>query len=411
MLIVQAVCMQAAVVSAQHIKPGGYCYVEHAGFRQSLFNPHDLMMKQGGMDPGPKYNLNLYAEARHTRGSVYVQADILARIRGSETWDTDTSCPQFFCDINLGSLVITAGRVIHRWGTGYAFNPTDVIAPAKDVSDPENSMKTAAGNDMVKAEFFGETWSAGVSIMGSVRTEHGLRVEHPRAAFRLYKAAGMADLSVIALIHASEKPLWGVNGVTVIGERLELHGECAWYAGSRQKYHRVLYDEYRLYDTDPFTQGPRPASIHCEWVAGFQYTLSGRALVIAEWLRHEGMSRQQWDRFTGYCSWLHARMSGPEQCRAASNLLWCARAYTQSGAMRHYVMATFQYKYDDRLHARAAIYVNMFDGSYAAMPFVSYRIKNTLSLYVRGFIFKGPRNSEFGEFFQSFSIEGGVRLL
>lgn len=400
-----------SAANGQHVKTYGNYFFRHRAYRQSLFNPGDIMQKYKGVQDRARLYLNLYTEAGYRLGNVYVQADVLAGAEGMETWDSHLLFPQIFIDIDFENLVVTAGRAIHHWGTGYAFNPTDVIAPEKDVGDPENSQRTAIGIDMIKAEYFGGSWSAGVCAMGSVTRDNGLHVKSPRVALRIYKTVWDADFSCIALISADEKPVWGINCATVFGDRLEVHGELAWYVGSRRTFHRALFDDFSLYETAPFTRRAGSKDKCADWVAGFQYTISKNALVIGEWFHHDGMSGNQWDRFTDYGVWLREQLSGPYSEPAEYNLLWCAKAYSQSGAMQDYIMTTFHYTLENRLHARATMFVNTSDASFIAMPYLSYTVKNTLSLYVRGFIFKGADNTEFGEFFQSFYVEGGIRVL
>src|SRR6185436_17958475 len=51
-------------------------------------------------------------------------------------------------------LDVTAGRVIEKWGTGYAFNPTAFVGPAKDPTDPGDRRSAYRGVDMIRADVF-----------------------------------------------------------------------------------------------------------------------------------------------------------------------------------------------------------------------------------------------------------------
>src|SRR5207244_10135815 len=51
-------------------------------------------------------------------------------------------------------LDISAGRIIEKWGTGYAWNPTAFISPRKTPADPGDRRSAYRGLDMVRADIF-----------------------------------------------------------------------------------------------------------------------------------------------------------------------------------------------------------------------------------------------------------------
>ena len=63
------------------------------------------------------------------------------------------------------------GRSILRWGIGYAFTPTDVVAAQKELSDPDNVQKRVPGNDLLKLEYFGENYSAAIVYLTNIKIE------------------------------------------------------------------------------------------------------------------------------------------------------------------------------------------------------------------------------------------------
>src|SRR5258708_33714228 len=51
-------------------------------------------------------------------------------------------------------LDITIGRVIEKWGTGYAWNPTAFVSPKKNPADPSDRRSANAGVDMIRTDLF-----------------------------------------------------------------------------------------------------------------------------------------------------------------------------------------------------------------------------------------------------------------
>jgi hypothetical protein len=44
------------------------------------------------------------------------------------------------------------------------------------------------------------------------------------------------------------------------------------------------------------------------------------------------------------------------------------------------------------------------------IPQIDFTLKNSFTFYARSFIFQEKKDTEFGELFQSYSIEGGIRF-
>src|SRR5438477_9883923 len=120
-------------------------------------------------------------------------------------------------------LDITIGRVIEKWGTGYAWNPTGFVNPKKNPGDPNDRRSAYRGNDMVRADFFVHDVSVSalvlprVSFAGDGKTDYALRA---------YKLVGGTDVSLHYKwgndFHGPMRNNIGVSLAHVVGDALEL---------------------------------------------------------------------------------------------------------------------------------------------------------------------------------------------
>lgn len=107
-------------------------------------------------------------------------------------------------------LDVTAGRVIEKWGTGYAFNPTSFIGPAKDPTDPGDRRSAYRGVDMLRADIFVHDTSISLYAL-----------DGGQYAGRVYKLIRGTDVSVVW-----KSGQFGVNAARVFGDALEVHAEA-----------------------------------------------------------------------------------------------------------------------------------------------------------------------------------------
>jgi hypothetical protein len=151
-------------------------------------------------------------------------------------------------------LDVTAGRVIEKWGTGYAWTPTAFIGPARNPTDPNDRRSAYRGVDMIRADVFVK--GTNVSLYA---------IEGGHVAGRVYRLVRGTDVSLVFRDRAA-----GVSLSRVFGDALELHGEVARDGG-------VL-----------------------RVVAGGQYTFANNVNVVAEvYFGGDGLTASQWDAFRG----------------------------------------------------------------------------------------------------------------
>jgi len=112
-------------------------------------------------------------------------------------------------------LDVTAGRVIEKWGTGYAWNPTSFIGPKKNPADPNDRLSAYRGLEMIKTDLF---------VRGTNVSLYAL--QHAAFVARVYRLVNDTDISLV-LRHDRTGTQQGIAVARVFGDALELHGEAA----------------------------------------------------------------------------------------------------------------------------------------------------------------------------------------
>jgi hypothetical protein len=187
---------------------------------------------------------------------IRVKARADASDRASDTLRIDEG----FLQLNVRPwLDLTAGRLIEKWGAGYAWNPVGFVSPQKNPTDPNDRRSAYRGLDMLKADVFVRGTNVSLYAM-----ERGV------IAARVYRLIADTDVSLHFRRDRGENRE-GVSVARVFGNALEIHGEFARIEAGRT-YTRSL--------------------------AGGQYTFPNNVNVVAE-LYHagDGFSQAEWDSF------------------------------------------------------------------------------------------------------------------
>ena len=366
-----------------HFSTQGWARLSLVQFRETVFNPDFLATDKLSMpDRSAAWAQRLGLSGQWKSWSV--RGAWRGEAKRDTAWHGQGQLQEAELSLDRGGWVVTAGRSLLRWGTGYAFNPTDFMAPAKSVSDPENRDGTAVGRDLVKVERFGETLSL---ALGAVLPSQGRweeRWSRPQFVGRFYGAVGDVDLSLLVRTDKRGHSQWGMNLATVVGERLELHGEVRWATEASQR----------------------------AALAGFQITLPGDILCIGEvWHDGAGLDESSWNRA------VQSAQEAGELWRACPNAQTEGLVLSQlsvwqgeGGLMRRYGFVHLSGTGPWALSLRLSVLTNLYDFSRVVMPEVQREWGKHLSLYVRGAIFGGAADSEYGALVYAHSLEGGLRF-
>jgi hypothetical protein len=102
-------------------------------------------------------------------------------------------------------LTVAAGRIIEKWGTGYAWNPVAFISPRKNPADPSDRRSSYTGLDMVRADAF--VRDTNISLYA---------LEGGQYAARVYRLVRGTDISLHLTNHQH-----GLSVARVFGDALE----------------------------------------------------------------------------------------------------------------------------------------------------------------------------------------------
>ncbi|HEY6139912.1 MAG TPA: hypothetical protein VI670_19310 [Thermoanaerobaculia bacterium] len=283
---------------------------------ESPLNPHNVA--------GLPYTTNvadaaLYADAKSERFKAHVKLRADASDRAAD----HLQLGEAFVQANLRPwLDVTAGRVIERWGTGYAWNPVAFVSPQKNPTDPSDRRSAYRGVDMLRADAF---------MRGTNISVYALRDR--TAAARVYRLVGGTDVS-LHVSHDANGTQQGLSLARVFGESLELHGEAT-------RRHLLL---------------------------GGQYTFPKNVNVIAEVYRSgDGLTESQWHAF--------------QDSIAPASLYDANRHYAPLQMARNYgfVRAAAPFGKND---VEIIAITNLRDGSSIARLTLSRKLLPNLSAYV-----------------------------
>lgn len=235
-------------------------------------------------------------------------------------------------------LDITLGRIIEKWGTGYAWNPTAFVSPKKNPADPSDRLSANRGIDMIRADLF---------VRGTNVSLYAL--DHGAVAARVYRLVGGTDVS-LNFRRDGTGTQQGVSVARVFGDALELHGELA-------RRHAL---------------------------AGGQYTFKNNINVVVELYRSgDGLDANAFRAFR-----LAADSAHDEPSIRAANA-----AYAPLRMARNYTFVRFDWPHD-KLDAELIAITNLRDGSMLARVTLTYRLRANVSIYAIDTEFAGARASE-----------------
>lgn len=235
-------------------------------------------------------------------------------------------------------LDITIGRIIEKWGTGYAWNPTAFVSPKKNPADPSDRLSANRGIGMIRTDLF---------VRGTNVSLYAL--DHGAIAARVYRLVGGTDVSLHFLRDGSGTRQ-GISAARVFGDALELHGEVA-------RRHAL---------------------------AGGQYTFKSNINVVVELYRGgDGLDASAFRAFRTAADSAHDEAA----IRAANT------AYAPLHMARNYAFFRLDWPHD-KLDVELITITNLRDGSLLARATLTRRLLANVSLYLIDTEFAGARASE-----------------
>ena len=235
-------------------------------------------------------------------------------------------------------LDVTIGRVIEKWGTGYAWNPTAFVSPKKNPADPSDRRSANVGVNMIRTDLF---------VRGTNVSLYAL--DDGAVAGRVYRLIAGTDVS-LHFRRDGDGVQQGISAARVFGDALELHGELA-------RRHALI---------------------------GAQYTFRGNVNLVAE-LYHggDGLDENAFHSFQRDADCAHDGRT----FRAVN------AAYLPLRMARNYAFIRIDVPHD-KLDLELIAITNLRDGSFLARATLSLRVRPNVSIYAIDTEFAGARGSE-----------------
>lgn len=323
------------------------------------------------------------------------------KVRGSSEWQSDANFKLDISELSFKYSVaswldLRIGRQIERWGTGYAWNPTGVVNPRKDPTDPGDRRNQFRGVDMLAADIFAKGWD--ITLLGTPEIawtgKAGRHLLSTGWAMRSYRVVKGTDFALTASGGNGLPNSKGMSLARVFGNSLELHGEVAY-----------ISDTIRFL---PRAEGLVPVRRpHAEVLLGGQYTLSGNVNVVGEFYHAgQGLSGREWNDFRGFVS--SAQQSLVDGNPAA--FILANAQFTPLEMSKNYsflrVAAPLPFQ---KLQLETIVISSLRDGSSLIRPGISRRIGSNWSVYCIYSQFVGNAATEFGNIQIRRSTDIGIR--
>ncbi len=371
--------------------------------------------------PQPKTENLAVANLFLNYGVVSVSLNGSASANNISKPDYSSSLREVYVDYSLtDELNILVGKKILKWGTGYAFNPTGVVEPQRNPSDPSDRLNQYEGRKLLSLGGFVGGSSLTLVYLNDVSLrESKLQSTDHELAVRVYSLVGGVDLSLIAHFKQRQKPEAGMNAAYVVGSNLELHAEVLAKQSSRSLYHRVITsdDERQFFSSYPYVPlYENSGRIFYKLLLGGQYTFeSGLNITLEYFHNEEGLSEKEWKQWMRFIKFHNDIQQGnivvPPALVELSryNLLWSLQTVSPRGTMRDYLFARGYYTLD-AWSFELMYFTNIADLSAVVIPSVSSRLSEYVSVYSRFTLFLGKDDSEYGALFNRYAVNLGIRF-
>ncbi|MEW6367223.1 MAG: hypothetical protein AB1714_21545 [Acidobacteriota bacterium] len=313
------------------------------------------------------------------------------------------------------AINIFAGRRILRWGVGYALNPTGVVDPHRNPTDPDDRLNLNIGRDVIGLDLTRGSQSFNLVLsQPNLISDGRVSGEGAQAAMRYSFLVHGIDAAVIGSWVSGHPDRAGCNATFVVGQGLEIHAEWALQWGS---------DALGLQPV-PGPSGDGPRSLFARLrtgsehrfqscVAGINWTHSNGWNFVAEYYRNgDGLTDDEWNRYVGFLD-RNERMAGQDGAYGPPemNLLLSAKEMTGGNLRRNYAFLRISKDPLVRDFSVDMLFLGSLDGSSGGVGVVEiYRpIGRFLTASFRVTQCFGPPGSEYRVLPVSGSVSLGLR--
>lgn len=289
---------------------------------------------------------------------------------------------------------LTAGKVLPRWGKGYAWNPANFVGHQKNPADPDLSLEGhwLAQFDYVKS-FAGAlknvTFTAiALPVSEDINDKFGEK-DHLNLAAKLYLLFHNTDIDFMALSSGSRPARYGLTLSRNITPNFEIHGEAAFFSNDTRT---TIGHEGDISTTTTDAQS---------YLAGIRYLSSKNTTYIFEYYYNgQGYSAGETENLFDYLGTLDDQ----QLASVAGHLA----GYQVPNFMTHYLyLKASQKEPFGWLYTTPSLYciTNAEDGSFNLIPEVAYTGIENLELRIRTSLLFGGAGSEYGEKINDWKLE------
>jgi hypothetical protein len=322
-------------------------------------------------------------------------------------------------DLNLTDQIdLMIGKKILKWGTGYAFNPTGVVEPARLPSDPTDRLKLNDGRNVVSVTGLAGRSSFTFVYLNDFQIRNSnFYPDRSEIAARVYTYLNGLDLSAIAHYRAGDRLEAGINYSFVIGDNLEIHGEALGKRGTSQEYENPVIsgDGIKFYNDYPY-QALYYNSDKMFWkfLIGGQFTFDDGINIVLEYYHNDdGLSKAEWKRWLDFVRFHNNIQNGtypvPRELLMPSkyNLLWSLKTLSPRGTMMDYIFVRIYYS-ESNWNFELLSMINGADLSVVLIPAFTFKFSENFSVYLRYSGFAGSGDSEYRNMFLKGSLTLGL---
>ncbi len=267
-----------------------------------------------------------------------------------------------------GKSDLTFGKQQIAWGTGYAFNPTDIW----NIKDPLSPESPKIGVSAVSLQFFFGDNSSFQAV-----SSPGSDFEHWKYGVRLKSVLGRYEYSFSAVRdYSDDAALLGLPEKLMLGA--DFAGETFFDAGifGEIAVFNPRYQGMEFSDTD---------SLYIQFTAGIDYTFKSGLYFLAEYY-HNGLGEISYKDY-GMDDFL--KLTGG----------------AMSGLGKNYAASYLSYRFLNDYTASILTSINTDDGSAVFVPALEYAFHPNILLNINCSVFAGSgERTEYGGLLNRFSL-------
>lgn len=279
---------------------------------------------------------------------------------------------------------LKAGKVRINWGTGMAWNPTDILQPRKNPTDPTRQEEGTSGILFEVPLTFENSEVQGVTLSGMAAFPENRADGRPTYVGRANLLTGSYDLSALVFQDPQRFPKFGLTVSGSLFGEVVAYGEALWQKGTQQVYpisgQLIAAQNDSTWNSQSFTN----------WLIGTRYTFPANVVGSLEYYHNaEGYGLQSMQDYLTITGGQATALMGQRQNYL---LVSAAKADVQEG-----------------LGLSLSCIGGLDDGGWIFIPQINYSGFQSSNFYLRSFAFTG-NGTEFTLGPQRLVVQGGVQV-